>query len=70
MSTLSKERIDELLENEVKLNKMKATAERARLKRSARIKLLLTKAKEAGLSVSESEITAELKKSSKWVEWD
>ena len=58
-------RLAELEEKERKYEKMKDTAERARKRRDARIKLTLKKAEEAGLSVSDKEVDDFLKKQAK-----
>ena len=61
-SKLSEERIAELLESEERLKRMRDTAQRASRRRLARINVLVRKAKEQGLTVSEEEIEAELKR--------
>lgn len=58
---ISEERLNELYEKERQLNTMKVNAQEARLRREARIKLILQKAQEAGISVSEKEVEQFLK---------
>jgi len=51
----------ELVEKEVKYEKMKATSKKAYERRNARITLMLDKAKKANIKVSDSEVDAYLK---------
>lgn len=62
MATIDEKRLAELLEKEKVYNRTKETAERARLRREAKIKIILRKAHEKGIVATEAEIDAEMKK--------
>ena len=59
---LSEKEMSVMLDKVEKYEKMKATAEKARKRRQAKINVLLRKAKAAEITVSEEEIQAELDK--------
>lgn len=62
---MDEKRMKELLKKEEELNRMKATAERARVRRDARIKLFLKKAQSAGIVVTDKEVDEYIKTNKK-----
>ena len=59
---ITAERLAQWEKDSARLTKVDATALKARLRRDARIKLTLTKAKDAEISVSDKEVDAYVKK--------
>ena len=59
---VSEQELNQLREDAAKMAKYKAINERSRLRRQARIAILLEKAEKAGITVSEAEVDARLAK--------